>query len=389
MSTNIQNVLAGVNLNFRSKAEPSQTDVHTLSLMQKTGSAVSTGVLETLVSSTPMVVEASPWEESATLMAYGGENQLTILRRTSSLGSTARGGGAVESLRFAHVANFSMSGKVKSLAWSPQSSADEEQTRVSIGVACSDHTVQCHIANEHSTQRHSLLGHTDYINSIAFVPSSPHSSTFHNNVHLASTSDDHTIHLWNVEQEEAVQVLALQSPGMSIKFHSQEPNLLMCGETSGDLSVFDLRGPSLVAFSMHTEHSGLLDADWNSQDASLFGCVVNKRWIIFDCRSSSENQDTSHYSSSLLSSQIPNAIEGPHSSHSHPLSKFRWSHTDRSVFATLQSSSPSSITVWDSDNPQTPFSQSLGSSRIGGITWLKDRPCLLSSSYRSISFIQM
>lgn len=49
MSSNIQNVLAGVSLNFQSKSGPSFGDVHSLSLQQKTGSAVSTGVLETFV----------------------------------------------------------------------------------------------------------------------------------------------------------------------------------------------------------------------------------------------------------------------------------------------------------------------------------------------------
>lgn len=321
-----------------------------------------------------MIVEASPWEESATLVAYGGENQLTILRRISSLGSTARGGGISESLRFSHVANFSMSGKVNSLAWSPMSSADSVQTRVAVGVACSDHTVQCHYATEHSEQRNTLLGHTDYVNSIAFAASSS------NGVQLASTGDDHTVQLWNVEQEEAVQVLPLQSAGMSVKFHSLEPNLFMVGETCGDLSVYDLRGPSLSAFSMHTEHSALLDADWNSMDPTLFGCVVNRRWVIFDCRTSSDAS-----SSPLHSSAIPKATEGPTASQ--PVSKFRWSHTDRTLFATL--GAPSSVTIWDLDNPQTPYSQTVNAARIGGITWVKDRPCVLSASYRSISFTLM
>lgn len=49
MSANVQSVLAGVNLNFQSKSEPSMQDVHSLSLVQKTGSSVSTGVLETYV----------------------------------------------------------------------------------------------------------------------------------------------------------------------------------------------------------------------------------------------------------------------------------------------------------------------------------------------------
>ena len=49
MSTSVQNVLAAVNLNFQSKTSSSDANVHSLDLSQKTGSAVSTGSLETCV----------------------------------------------------------------------------------------------------------------------------------------------------------------------------------------------------------------------------------------------------------------------------------------------------------------------------------------------------
>jgi len=331
-----------------------------------------------------MIVEASPWEDSASLLAYGGENQLTILRRTSSLGSSARDGGIIESLRFSHVSNFSLSGRVHSLAWSPNSSSDEQTSRVSLSAACSDHTLQCLSATEYSSHRTSLLGHTDYVNSIAYCSSSRNgSSSSSHGVHLASTGDDHTVHLWNVEQEAAVQVFSLNSPGMSVKFNSQEPNLLMAAESAGDVNVFDLRGHSLVAFSLHSEHSSLLDADWSTADATLFGCVVNRRWTIWDCRSTANASDTASTHVNTLASQIPIAIEGPVAPTT--LSKFRWSHTHPTLFATL--GAPSTVTIWDSTNPQAPISESSASTRVGSITWLQNRACLLSGSYRSISFI--
>lgn len=332
-----------------------------------------------------MVVEASPWEESSSLVAYGGDNQLTILRRTSSLGSTTRGGAIIESLRFSHVANFAMSGKVSCLAWSPQASADEQTSRVSLAAACSDHTVQCHFATEFETHKKVLVGHLDYINSLAFVAGGRTGlSNATHGVHLASASDDHTVHLWNVEQESAVQVLALNSPGMSVKFNSQEPNLLMAAEAKGDLTVFDLRGHSLVAFSLHSEHSSLLDADWSSCDSTLFGAVANKRWTVWDCRSGALalSAQPEGFVSTSLESSIPTVIEGPAAPS--VVSKFRWSHTTPTLFATL--GAPSSVTVWDTANPQAPISESIAASRIGGISWLRDRACLLSASYRSISF---
>lgn len=334
-----------------------------------------------------MVVEASPWDDSASLVAYGGDNQLTILRRSSSLAPTTRGGPIIESLRFSHVANFSMAGKVSCVAWSPQASADEQTSRISLAAACSDHTVQCHFATEFETHRKTLVGHLDYINSIAFVAASRNSLSNSHGIHLASTSDDHTVHLWNVEQEAAVQVLALNSPGMSVKFNSREPNLLMAAEASGDVSAFDLRGSSLVAFTLHSEHSSLLDADWSSCDSTLFGAVANKRWTVWDCRYSDAAiaSQTDSKATLSLETSIPVAIEGP--ANSTITSKFKWSHTTPTLFATLNS--PSVVTVWDSANPQAPVSESTASARVGGISWLKDRACLLSASYRSISFTLM
>jgi WD40 repeat protein len=342
-----------------------------------------------LVSRTPMIVEASPWEDSATLVAFGGENQLTILRRTSSLGATVRSGGIIESLRFSHVSNFVMSGRVSCLAWSPQSRSDEANTQISLAAACSDHSVQCHFATEHSTLRQPLLGHSDYINSICFVPSHGQSSAngsqvtpLTNGVHLASASDDHTVHLWNTEQAEPVQVLAMPSAAMSVKFHSQEPNLLMAAAASGEVSIFDLRGSSLIAFSLYSEHPTLLDADWSSVDPTLFGCVVNRRWLIWDVRGGSGGSIASNPS---ITNQIPVAMEGP--ACPTPLSKFRWSHTHANLFATLQA--PSIVTVWDSSNPSAPISNAHGSYRFGGVTWLQDRACLLSGSHRQIFFTLM
>ena len=386
MSTNVQNVLANVSLNFQPKNDLPSTDVHSLSLIQQSGTSASRGVLETLVSKTPMIVEASPWEDSASLVAFGGDNQLTILRRTSSLGATTRSGGVIESLRFSHVANFSMSGRVSCLAWSPQSKSDEQNSQISLAAACSDHSVQCHFATLHSTLKQSLLGHSDYINSISFVPT--HGQTpgndaqmhpLTNGVHLASASDDHTVHLWNAEQAEPVQVLAMSSAVMSVKFHSQEPNLLMAAAASGEVSIFDLRGSSLIAYSLYSEHPSLLDADWSSVDSTLFGCVVNRRWLIWDARGASGSTTAS---SASITNQIPIAMEGP--ACSTPLSKFRWSHTHANLFATLQA--PSTVTVWDSSNPSAPISESHGSHRFGGVTWLQDRACVLSGSHRQIFF---
>lgn len=334
-----------------------------------------------------MIIEASPWAESASLVAYGGDNGLTILRRTSSLGPTGRSGGIIESLRFSHVSNFAMSGRVTCLAFSPQSSADERSCKIALGAACSDHSVQYRAANENDTNQLTLLGHLDYVNSIAFASTHGQTPTSGaqdaatiDGAHLASTSDDHTIYLWNLERGEAVRVLPLKSAGMSVKFHREEPFLMMAAEASGDLSIFDVRAPASVAYSLYTPHSALLDADWNPLDPALFGCVANRRWLIFDARGASSSDTSSH--PSAISEQLPSALEGP--TQPGPLSKFRWSHMNANLFATLQA--PSTITIWDTANPDTPISDAHNNARFGGLTWMQDRACLLASSHRSISF---
>lgn len=62
MSSNTQRVLAGVQLNFQSKPGAPIGDSHSLSFHKKTGSAISSGVLETYV-----ILESNPFSFSAFL----------------------------------------------------------------------------------------------------------------------------------------------------------------------------------------------------------------------------------------------------------------------------------------------------------------------------------
>lgn len=57
-------------------------------------------------------------------------------------------------------------------------------------------------------------GHTDFINSIAFLPE--------NGDGLVSTGDDHTCRMWNQEGEQQ-GCFQLSSPGMSVCVHEKEP----------------------------------------------------------------------------------------------------------------------------------------------------------------------
>ena len=60
-----------------------------------------------------------------------------------------------------------------------------------------------------------LEGHTDYVNDVTFDPDKGE--------HIASVSDDHTCRIWAVEDKSQKACFALGGPGMSVRWHTQDP----------------------------------------------------------------------------------------------------------------------------------------------------------------------
>lgn len=60
-----------------------------------------------------------------------------------------------------------------------------------------------------------LQGHTDFVNAVTFDPSEGQ--------RVASTGDDLTCRVWNVEAQEEEIVFRLTAPGMAVAWHADEP----------------------------------------------------------------------------------------------------------------------------------------------------------------------
>lgn len=83
----------------------------------------------------------------------------------------------------------------------------------------------------------------------------------------------------------------LQSEGVSVRAHADQPEHLMIAEADGTIHFVDLRAPNrcfpAISRSLPPAEraaAGLRDADWSPMDAHLVGAVAGARWYGWDLR---------------------------------------------------------------------------------------------------------
>ncbi|PVD28992.1 hypothetical protein C0Q70_11589 [Pomacea canaliculata] len=152
-----------------------------------------------------------------------------------------------------------------------------------------------------------LQGHTDFVNAVTFDPSEGQ--------RVASTGDDLTCRVWNVEAQEEEIVFRLTAPGMAVAWHSDEPLKLMVGQKDGLIRFFSLDN-QLPVMSLSCGVSPLMDCDWSPHNSLLAGAVAGTDWVVFD---------TSRSSMPLERRQA----------HAEGAQRFRWSRCHESLLATL------------------------------------------------------
>jgi nuclear pore complex protein Nup37 len=219
------------------------------------------------INCSPSIIQCSPFPDSSSLIAYGGETYIAVLvrqlRRPPDNESVVLNSWEIKSLVELH-----HDGRVDCIAWSPLSTHSSQETVLSLCAGSSDRNLRYYFTNLNNKESQFILleGHSDYINACAFSPLSL-------GLFVASTSDDHTCRIWNIETQEEVSRLLLKSPGVAVSWHSKLPSQVLVAEKRGVLELFDLRSNAII-LSLYTAEAPLQDADWNPLNPDFVGAAV-------------------------------------------------------------------------------------------------------------------
>ncbi|XP_076057673.1 nuclear pore complex protein Nup37 [Oratosquilla oratoria] len=146
------------------------------------------------------------------------------------------------------------------LAWSPATSLRILPKCLQLAVAKTDHHISILTSDlDEANTVMDLRGHNDYINCIAYSGD--------NGTNIASVSDDHSVRVWNVTTREEVAKFLLTSPGMSVKFHADDSDVILVGEKSGAVRIYSISSAS-ATLSLHCSPP-LLGTDWVSASPTV------------------------------------------------------------------------------------------------------------------------
>jgi len=312
------------------------------------------------------VVSACPYQEGSGLFACGCETRVVIFNRLLEKQSNT----FLENERqFAtwnlNETEFQNSGRITSLAWSPQCSCPTitdpgRETQIGICASSADFSIGYFFSKLQEKKYVTLSGHKSFINSCHFSP-------VLDGLYLASTGDDHSCRIWDVNAEQEMTLLPLKSSGQAVRWHPSTlyPEIIMVAEESGTIKFYDLRSRKVTA-SYSTDSGPLTDADWvyepsGRPNMTQFGCVAGNHWYLW--------KRTETY-------QIGDPLVGDIS---FPGFIFRFSPSTPSLFVTSAATTPN-LTLWNqfqskiTTPAELPFSV-----RITGLSWFSDENCVVLS----------
>jgi len=184
---------------------------------------------------------------------------------------------------------------------------------------------------------------------------------------LATVSDDRYCRIWDILKGEEIESIQLQTAGWSVKWHS-ENNQIMIAEESGKVKIVDLSQSSFnVVATLHTNTPGFLDVDWIPRlDPLVFGGVCGSHFFLWESES------------------IPSYSTLKHPiSHSTPTS-FRFCPSQHGLFATSSKTS-NVVYIWTRLKLDRPVTHSF-QSKISAISWLGNEAILVLASDSKLHF---
>uniref|UniRef100_A0A6B2LA90 Uncharacterized protein n=1 Tax=Arcella intermedia TaxID=1963864 RepID=A0A6B2LA90_9EUKA len=249
---------------------------------------------------------------------------------------------------------------ITSFAWSPLSKSPSpenptEETQLGFSTCGSDFKIQYFSVssgklndkfNFSEKKSIKLGGHSDFINSCDFQYSS--------SLLLASTGDDNTCRIWDIEREKQLELIELQSPGRTVKWQSAtQPDQIMIAEESGVLKFYDLRSRKVVLrFQVENRlaTSDCFESGEGLDTNTLFGCAASNKWYLWQSQKAE-----------------PIYLEL-----SAPLQHFKIHPQKTSYFATASHANIPNPTIWNIHSLSSPIHTPINheGSTITGLSWL-------------------
>ncbi|KAJ7330206.1 Nucleoporin Nup37 [Desmophyllum pertusum] len=288
------------------------------------------------------VVEFCPFDSSAGLIAYGGENRVSLgmcLFQEESEHSH------LPVLQFQHITDFHHGTTVHSIAWSPKTNIQHLPYSFQFCTAGDDRKLRYFVSDGRDSSSVTVLeGHLSYINDCIIEPVS--------GLDVASVSDDHTCRLWDLETGKEKTCIPLGSSGVSVKWNPSEPNKLMVAEKNGIVRFYDLLSQQPI-MSLSAGQVPLISADWSKTNALKVGAVAKDDWLIWD----------------MSKSSLPEVADQAHSVNG--VCKFRWSNVHDNLFATTGRPG-NHINVYHLEHRKIPVSCVMQTG--GGLSWHPSLP---------------
>ncbi|XP_034243185.1 nucleoporin Nup37 [Thrips palmi] len=223
-------------------------------------------------------VEFSPYEWSQNLLCIALKDKIVV--GSFSIQEEDEG---QESVELSVIHEFAHGARVHSLAWSPEASTNVLPKLLCFYTADSEFNVSYFDSTQNANSCVKVLGnHSDYINALACDPERNY---------LASTSDDHTCKLWPLKEGAEDITFYLTSPGMSVRWHRQEPSKLLVAEKCGLIRMYNIETQRAI-LSLDAGHCPLMAADWSPSNCSRVGCVAGGDLVIRDVTAASSPVET-------------------------------------------------------------------------------------------------
>ncbi|XP_078583436.1 nucleoporin Nup37-like [Branchiostoma floridae x Branchiostoma japonicum] len=279
------------------------------------------------------VVEFCPFEQSSQLVAYGGNNRVSVAKCVFPEEDKELG-----DLEYEHLRDFHHGTRVDAIAWSPQTNINTLPRVVRFCTAGSDRKIRIFSSDLKEKDSIQVLeGHTDYVNDVVFEPT--------NGEQVASVSDDHTCRVWDLDGTQKA-VMPLKGQGVSVRWHPEDPGKLMVAEKTGIIRFYDIITCQPI-MSLDCGHAPLTSADWCRTDPLTVGAVAGSDWFMWDVTRSSRPEDRRQV-------------------HPEGAKNFRWCRVSEKLFATCGRPG-NQVKVFHKGHHQTPVSSSMMVQ--GGLSW--------------------
>lgn len=166
-------------------------------------------------------------------------------------------------------------GRIQSLAWSPMSSLLDNRLILATG----HKEVRILSLTQEDEEVRSLMGHADYVNTVAFQPESGEQ--------LASGSDDGTLIMWNTLTGQRNHLFTMASPVMAVVWNKAEMSKIMAAQKNGQIHIFNAVTYHPI-MSFDAGLGPLSAADWSIRNPMLVSAAIRSVIYVWNLSQTSQ-----------------------------------------------------------------------------------------------------